>query len=67
MFDRAHVQRLEAKHEPTHPNRGAAMFRLYFLTAMAALCISYRRKESNNMLNLRSTTTRPDLLPRLPP
>ena len=45
MFDGAHVHRLEAKHEPTHVNRGgggAAMFRLYFyipLAAMAALCI----------------------------
>ena len=48
MFDGAHIHRLEAKHEPTHVNRGgggAAMFRLYFYIAMAALYISNPRKK----------------------
>ena len=83
MFDGAHVHRLEAKHKPTHVNRGggsAAMYRLYIYIPLRCDVSSIflysprcdggfmhlqSTEESDNKVNPRSMTTRPDLLLRL--
>ena len=66
MFDGAHVHRLEAKHEPTHVNRGGDSAAILSIFLYSPRCDGgfmhlLSTEESNNKLNPCSTTTRPDL------